>query len=712
MTQIIPKSFRKAWSESEIRVAVLVSLILQSILIMKGDRRKYSTNIWIRFIVWLAYLFADWVATLSIGALSNLQGDESDATSASQSYIITSFWAPFLLLHLGGPDTITAYSFEDNELWWRNFVVLSGQVGVAFYIFLNAWSNNRLNFLSVPILVAGIIKFGERIWVLMCASSEHFRKSMLPSPDPGPNYARYMDEYESRKAEGFKVSSERIIEAPTVGHTHHNYLYNVIPKNDSNNLQDAYYYFEIFKCLFADLILSIHDIVNSQSFFQERSYKEAFRVIEIELGFMYDMFYTKAVVIYSVVGGFLRFFSFSCVICVSLAFLITDKQDYTGADIVITYILLAGAIILEIYAVVLLLFSDWTMLWLIKHKNRSVVHLLYQAITSISPSKEKSKRWSNTIGQFNLIRLCLKDKPANRCRFYHKVISTYDHLLFRFRHGKLSIPDELKELIFQQLLMKSRSTADLSAGRESCDHRGEWVLKNEKCDHILKWIISREFDQTILLWHIATDLCYDHDLNGNSYATSKPKENSPQSRSLWLSEYMMYILVMRPFMLPNGIGQIRFQDTCAEAIEFFHGKKSIANADKARGGLRRVSTEIPPSEVKGDRSKSVLFDACGLAKALQSLETEHNWNREKKWELISHVWLEILSYAASQCQRNQHAQQLRRGGELLTHVWLLMAHLGITKQFQITDGHASVGFKTIFAAEDWPKNIQKFSQNN
>ncbi|PON38909.1 hypothetical protein PanWU01x14_308840 [Parasponia andersonii] len=55
------------------------------------------------------------------------------------------------------------------------------------------------------------------------------------------------------------------------------------------------------------------------------------------------------------------------------------------------------------------------------------------------------------------------------------------------------------------------------------------------------------------------------------------------------------------------------------------------------GGLRRLSTEIPPSEVKGDRSKSVLFDACGLDKAMQSLETEHNWNREKNWELISHV---------------------------------------------------------------------------
>ncbi|PON88924.1 hypothetical protein TorRG33x02_153070 [Trema orientale] len=687
MTQIIPESFRKAWSESEFRVTVLVSLILQSILVMMGSRRKYSTEMWTRFILWMAYLSADWVATLSIGAISNLQGDGLDETSTGKKYTITLFWAPFLLLHLGGPDTITAYSLEDNELWWRKFVSLGVKVGFAFYIFLSAWSNDRLNFLSVPILVAGIIKFGERIWVLMSASREHFRKSMFPSPDPGPNYASYMDEYRSKKAEGFKVYSAKITEAPTVGHTHHHHVHNVVTIPYAHNLQNAYKFFQMFKCLFADLILSIHNIVNSQSFFQRASSREVFRVIEIELGFVYDVFYTKAVVIYSVVGGFLRLVSVSCIVSVSLAFLFIDKRDYSSTEVVITYILLAGAIVLEIYAVVLLLCSDWTILWLSNRKNRVVVKLLYQAICSISTSEDKKKRWTNLIGQYNLIRFCLKHKPANKCRLYRKVISIYDLLVSKYRCEKRSVPDKLKELIFQQLLMKSRSTADLSARKELCDHRGEWVLKNERCDHIIGWSIGGEFDQSILLWHIATDLCYDKDRDENSTITSQLNESYYlQDLSKLLSEYMMYILVTLPFMLPNGIGQIRFQDTCAEAIEFFGQRKSMAKENKARRGLLEVSTEIPPSQVKGDRSKSVLFDACRLAKDLQSLETD--WSREKKWEVISHVWVEILSYAASQCQSNQHSQQLRRGGELLTHVWLLMAHLGITKQFQITDGYA------------------------
>lgn len=87
----------------------------------------------------------------------------------------------------------------------------------------------------------------------------------------------------------------------------------------------------------------------------------------------------------------------------------------------------------------------------------------------------------------------------------------------------------------------------------------------------------------------------------------------------------------------------------------------------------------------------MLFEGCRLAKQLKSLETELEWTNEDKWELMSQVWIEMLCYAASQCGWKEHGQQLRRGGELLTHVCLLMANLGLSEQFQITQGSLSVG---------------------
>ncbi|KAK1576450.1 hypothetical protein Q3G72_013975 [Acer saccharum] len=54
---------------------------------------------------------------------------------------------------------------------------------------------------------------------------------------------------------------------------------------------------------------------------------------------------------------------------------------------------------------------------------------------------------------------------------------------------------------------------------------------------------------------------------------------------------------------------------------------------------------------------------------------------QRKWEIISDVWVEMLIYAAHNCGWKEHAQQLGKGGELLTHVCLLMTHFGLTKQY-------------------------------
>lgn len=47
-----------------------------------------------------------------------------------------------------------------------------------------------------------------------------------------------------------------------------------------------------------------------------------------------------------------------------------------------------------------------------------------------------------------------------------------------------------------------------------------------------------------------------------------------------------------------------------EAIEFLQEWKSISDVGQTCEELLLVNTEVLPSEVKGGRSKSVLFDAC------------------------------------------------------------------------------------------------------
>lgn len=694
--EIFPERLTKLWNEWQLRALVLISLSLQIVLVVLGNRRKYIPRIQIRAILWLAYLGADWIAAVCIGVLANGNEDCCEDKSSHKTNIIQAFWVPFLLLHLGGPDTITAYSMEDNELWLRHFLGLLAEFGGAFYIFLKSWKGSPLNILAIPMFVAGLIKYGERTWALRSASSGEFRKAMLSPPDPGPNYAKIMGQYTLQNSQGFNVSLKPVAEPST--------KLNCLDILDAPILQIGYALFHTFKRLFADLILTFEDRERSQSFFHNTDWRKAFNVVEVELGFVYDVLYTKASVSYcSKRGCLLRFVTVSFTISTFFAFLFLNKHGYSPIDLIVTYLLLGGAIVLEIYAILLLLSSDWTMLWMInynKYKKMDGAFPLFQ-LPILLPAR---KRWSDSMAQYNLISYCLRDKPIRwYLRPLERIPCIYEILEKHHYKTSVTVADDLKELIFEHLSEKSKGikkeegpSTTSSKYKELCAARGDLVLKNEKynCYGFLGWSVEEDFDQSILLWHIATDLLYyTHDQNQNASSVQSP---DCRTISKMMSDYMLYLLVMFPSMLPNGIGQIRFQDSCAEAITFFQDRKLIkegraevqavskAHIVEACQKLLEVNTEVPPLEVKGDKSKSLVFDACRLAKCLRNLEMDE----KNIWKMACEVWVEMLCYAACHCGWNQHAQHLRRGGELLTHVWLLMAHFGISEHFKISQGHA------------------------
>ncbi|XP_058770146.1 uncharacterized protein LOC131643833 isoform X1 [Vicia villosa] len=669
----------KVWNILELRILVAVSLFLQILLIFLGNRRKYIVSKRLKLLIWFTYLSADWIATVALGILSK---DTKDRKSDS-NFVIMAIWAPFLLVHLGGPDTITAYSLEDNQLWPRHMLELLYQLAVAVYVVYRSWNTDPLKYVTVPIIIAGVIKYGEKTWSLRSGSSDGFRESILPPPDPGPNYAKFMDDYTAKKDEGYQVTLDEINETTPLVLDHNSQGGTTIPNPnipDGQALSDGFKFYNIPECLFADLIFSFQDHKSSQFFFYGSNWKNAFKAIEVELGLIYDMLYTKAAITYSYRGIFLKSVSFFCTLSSFIAFyfLMSNKIEFIkldnnghkhwNYDLIITFVLFIGAILLEIYAVIVLLSSSWVMNWLSQHKNWRV-DLLYKFISifQICFKLSHTIRWSNQMSQFNLIRFCLKDESV-KCVDIQKLLRIY-YFFEKFYYQKTKqVSEGLKELIFDQLRDKSEEATDTEACKKLCAHKGDRVLSIWNChnirdiNHSIKEV---EFDQSILLWHIATDLCY---LDDNESENLNGVALQSCEKSQLVSNYMLYLLVICPFLLPNGIGQIRFEDTCAEVDELLKERKYIKRRSEVCKMILRVNTTISPSEVKGDRSKSVLFDACRLAKSLQSLETEENWSKESKWEMISNVWVEMLCHAASQCRGLNHAKQLSQGGEFLTHV--------------------------------------------
>ncbi|GLT47617.1 hypothetical protein SLA2020_213030 [Shorea laevis] len=756
MMDVVPPHVREFWKEWELVGLALLSLTLQIVLIKTGSRRKHIRGTSFRVIVWLAYMMADSVATIALGILSNDLGqmyhdegfnnlgtnalkydDRGQMNGCTKAHTkegteFRAFWAPFFLLHLGGPDTITAYSLEDNELFLRHLAGVIVQTITALYIILLAWTSSHISNLSIVVIVVGCIKYGERTLSLWKASWNKLQNTIITDADPGPNYPRFMEEYSLRDDEGFFVE---IIETKEGQGS----LNGIVPETTTDMVK-AHDLFQTFKSLFVDLILSFHDRERSQALFKKMSDKDAFEVIEIELGFMFDLLYTKAAVIYTPWGFARRFITFFLTCFAFLSFILDNKlrQKSKTIDFVVTLLLLVVAVWLEIYAALVVLDSDetrtwWdeTRTWLIKRWKKTSSAQLSNSCFKKWFKWFKVNRWSKSMAQYSLLQLCLKEKHSIsiieefRYKNYKKFTEEYRKLIFEHVKDKFVKFDKLEKMVKQEA--RSTSTLD-TAIREICSQRGKGIIEKYQERQrvvglewgILEWSISVEFDQSILIWHMATEICYysPENLSGDA--------KSSREFSLHMSRYMLYLLVNCPFMLPVGIGFIRFRDTRAEAMEFFKdrmltsGNERINRNDgtsrkgpvlaflellrkicssssveqrrrKACELLLEVRTEVPPIKVKGDKSKSVLFDACRLARTLRIISGS---GQPLKWDLIADMWLELLAYAACHCSGNDHARQLGKGGELLTHVWLLMAHFGLTEQFQISQGHARASLLT------------------
>ncbi|KAG7943588.1 hypothetical protein I3843_15G049200 [Carya illinoinensis] len=723
MVEVIPIKLQKIWEKWDVRGVILFSLSLQIVLSFGAPMRKSTGNKLCILIIWGSYFLADWAANFTIGLITSSR----NSCKFIQRNDLLAFWAPFLLLHLGGPDTIAAFALEDNQLWLRHFLTLIFQVVTSFYLFLETLPSNKLWLPTSLIFLAGVIKYIERTRSLHFASWGTFREALLMEPDPGPEYARLMEVFSSKKVARLPTTISNRVDVDIKQSK--SAFYSLQPSeeglDDFEVVKYGYHFFNIFRGVIVDFI-SHNNRTKSRAFFLARNAEDALRVLEVELNFIYEILYTKFIVVHSCRGYFSRFLTFASVLVSLGIFFFRDcKNGLDNFDIRVTYTLLLGALSLEVIALFNLIFSDWTIASINKENTNPRVWTILEKYLKFRTSKWSDdsgkefservtpvllRRWSESMAGFNLITYCLKKLPKKSheendqlCLGIYKKTT---HLLHHARKyclkygveplGAQDFLDELKyapkkplrkdlwEFIFEELRRKSKEADQPENIKKISSARGAYVLE-EYCKEKLGGEVS------LLLWHIATALCY----HGNEVDQDKKAQPDEQEHnyhgskadhkfiSNLVSDYMLYLLVMKPTMMSAvaGIGQIRYRDTCAEAERFFQNKKLGPNDEEKHAceNLLAVNTVVKPVQVKGDhRSKSVLFDACMLAKELQKLE------EKKKWEVISKVWVEMLSYASNHCRPDAHAQQPSTGGQLINLVWLLMAHFGLVEQFVFT----------------------------
>ncbi|CAA7024556.1 unnamed protein product [Microthlaspi erraticum] len=769
MVEVISTHIKDVWDAWNIRGMVILSLSIQTILIVLAPLRKRTRNSFLVIVLWLSYLLADWSANFAIGLIAKNQGKELKPEDPPQDQKLMALWAPFLLLHLGGPDTITAYSLADNALWHRHFLGLGLQAISGAYVVIQSLPNT-LWVIILLLFIAGTCKYLERTIALYLASSDKFRGSILKVSDE----ARSLEKGEDSMQEYDRQQRPLELEKHDGDLTH------------LEILQFAFWFFNNFKSLMVNNIFTSEQSDESREFFSRLKHEEALRILELELGFIYEGLYTKASVLHTWIGAATRTITIGSLLSAFCIFHYRPKKshEFHGADIVITYTLFLVGIALDLRSLLVFMTSEWTFAvfsrlnegeaddetddesesgsWIDPQLN------WFLGFKRLQWKKEKCckgvehevlntpfllQRWAGSIKLFNFIsysmnadterihgakgrrRRCVRKAillpfiyTINIFKEACKRIAVWNHKLhqyigdvtnnwpmfiivivefwFRIPHffkstgnyitSILGISDldrtipkrfvhsepltkELWVNIFTQLQCKLQHPDRQDISKTQAVRRG-WAsgntdLEMAKLEGLMRYIADVDYDRSLLLWHIATELCYQEE-------ASTLENHKDREFSKIISDYMMYLLINQPKLMSEvaGIGMIRFRDTLAEAEKFFRRRhiENLRDVKAASDEILSISIEFDPRDFKGNKSKSVLFEAAALAKELKRVKMDRGEVHE--WRMVSKVWMELLFHAACNSDATARMEQLRKGGELINFVWLAMAHLGLGDQ--------------------------------
>jgi hypothetical protein len=243
------------------------------------------------------------------------------------------------------------------------------------------------------------------------------------------------------------------------------------------------------------------------------------------------------------------------------------------------------------------------------------------------------------MGQYNLFRSS-------------KIMSTEDNIKFR---STIVIAKKMVSVLgVSDMWTKMRSTKHAQVTKEikelihGCFSGRSIVMRVPSAYSLL---FTRPFEYALLTLHLWTEVL----LHKAAKSTQDPEQDQVGRRLMdtckMLSEYMMYLLVEHPAMLPVSTN---VQDVLA------------SESDRVR--LASSKDDIFDKYYEGDRlgvsafwwnREGVLQNEGGVHAELRRLEQ---------------VWVRMLVYAAGRCRPEEHARRLSTGGQLITFVWLLMAH--------------------------------------
>ncbi|RCV10116.1 hypothetical protein SETIT_2G086300v2 [Setaria italica] len=410
-------------------------------------------------------------------------------------------------------------------------------------------------------------------------------------------------------------------------------------------------------------------------------YTEVFRVIEVELGFLYDFFYTKYACIFEVETTFFFTAVLKIILTFVLGIIVLLKSNFLlksipvaesttrTVDIVVTVLVLGVFVAVEAWHTVSYLGSDWAMVSLAccrltSSTNRFLPFALRKPFGFLG-RRPLFGYWHNSIGQYSVIessRFLRHSKAFSfETEFEPMLVFSVTAEYLRRAWGNLTTSKslhfvELPEMLKPQIISFLKSNSDghpLTNGKASLQRNGVYRQ--------LSWTLQNETQaENMLIWHIATDyliIALPDDAKGSRQSLSYQHREVATK----LSGYCAYLMSEAPELLPGNSVETKFIFEHA----LYEARETLGSEMRERDQLRKVLT--------GSGDAGTIFTK-GL-KLGAKLETIREGSL--RWKLMAEFWVETILYVAPSDNAVAHMERLAQGGEFLTHIWALLTHAGI-----------------------------------
>ncbi|CAO2149758.1 unnamed protein product [Urochloa humidicola] len=442
-------------------------------------------------------------------------------------------------------------------------------------------------------------------------------------------------------------------------------------------------------------------------------YKRAFKVIEVELAFMYDFFFTKRAVLYH--GSWPTAFSslYSIILITLTAFMMATNVVRVSslelfnkatlvADFSITLLILSCIVLLEVTQQILFWMGIWGRVSFVCQYVRvqeafipsgcrccmELVCLKFKGILARIGLRVSSENyWQDKLGQYSLLE-SLRSSPVKQRGIMKKLLAPmhiivhlvrlkatthpsgdFDALCVRKPGKPIKLSTEVKEAVLQSL---ERTQGNLRNGASSLVSNGSqdllWAcLLHDIHSHSFTSCSHKTENQApiILSWHIATCYCEMGTLKQPcpiAGGNNKLKFHLDVARTL--SRYCAYLVVHALMLLPGHHYDTKrvFEAVAREAVQLLRS----GDQDKYEA-MRRLQES---------KDMSIFEKGVKLGKQLENME------EGARWKVLADFWAEMLLFVAPSDNVKEHIECLANGGEFLTHLWALLTHAGVLDRFQ------------------------------